>query len=346
MRTAVAYNESHRAHHRAGHVERPERLDAVMTRLEKNPTWRKLRRIRAEPASPRDLFLVHHEEHVRRVREASERGHGRLDPDTYVTDASYGVALDAVGCALAVTREVLDGKARRGFAAVRPPGHHASSSRSMGFCLFSNAAVTARWAQREAGLDRVLIVDFDVHHGNGTQDIFYEDPSVAFMSVHQAPFYPGTGRADERGAGAGEGMTTNVPLPSGSGDAAYERVFRSILRPIARTVDPELIVLSAGYDGHWKDPLGGMRLTTAGFGALVRELVEWADAWCDGRLVALMEGGYDADALAFSVAATVEVMHDPEAVVRDPIGSAPGKDLDVDDYLRELAAYLAPDQSG
>jgi acetoin utilization deacetylase AcuC-like enzyme len=343
MRTVIAYNERHREHYRNGHVERPGRLDAVMTHLEKDPTWRRLRRIQAEPASPGDLLLVHAEEHVRSVREACDQGRRRLDPDTYVTDASFGVALEAVGCTVAVTREVLDGKAHRGLAAVRPPGHHASSTRSMGFCLFSNAALAARWAQREAGLDRVLVVDFDVHHGNGTQEIFYEDPSVAFMSVHQSPFYPGTGRADERGEGPGVGATTNVPLPSGTGDAAYERVFRRILRPIAQSFDPELILLSAGYDAHWKDPLGGMRLTTAGFGRLVREIAEWADACCDGRLVALMEGGYDADALAFSVAATLEVMHDPDAVVRDPIGEAPGKDLNIDDYLDEVAAFFAAD---
>lgn len=341
MHTAVAFNEHHGEHHSPGHVERPERLEAVMRRFAENPTARRIRHVEARPATEEDLLLVHTEEHVETVRAASAEGGGRLDSDTYVTGASYDAALDAVGCLLAVTRAVVDARAQRGFAAVRPPGHHATSSRSMGFCLFSNAAIAARWAQREAGLERILIVDFDVHHGNGTQDIFYEDPSVGYMSVHQAPFYPGTGSAQERGHGPGEGSTTNVPMPSGSGDAAYERIFRTILRPIAMAFDPELILLSAGYDAHWKDPLGGMRLTAGGFGTLVREIVGWSDACCDGRVVAVMEGGYDADALAVSAAATIDVMNHPDATIRDPIGPAPGTDLDVEAYLDEVAAYLA-----
>ncbi|MEX0601061.1 MAG: histone deacetylase [Rhodothermales bacterium] len=340
MRTVIAYNESHREHFSPGHVERPERLDAVMTRLEKNPTWKYLRRIDAAPATERDLLLVHASEHVRAVRDAAERGPTRLDPDTYVTPASYRAALDAAGCAVSVTRAVLDGHAARGFAAIRPPGHHATADRAMGFCLFSNASIAARWAQNEAGVDRVLIVDFDVHHGNGTQDIFYEDPRVAYVSVHQSPLYPGTGQLRECGRGAGDGTTYNVPVPSGTGDAAYERIFGSILRPLALRFRPELILLSAGYDAHWKDPLGGLRLTTSGFASIAREIASWSDVCCDGRLVALMEGGYDADALASSVAATVEVLYDPEADVADPIGPPPGSDMDVDAYLDDVAAHL------
>lgn len=341
-RTVLAYNESHRDHFSPSHVERPERLDAVVTRLERNPTWRCVRRIETTPASVDDLLLVHTEDHVRAVREACERGGGRLDPDTYVTGASYRAALDAAGCVLGVTKEVVEGRAASGFAAVRPPGHHATPSRAMGFCLFSNAAVAARWAQRHGGVDRVLIVDFDVHHGNGTQDVFYEDPSVAYMSVHQSPFYPGTGSVQERGHGPAEGTTTNVPLPSGAGDEAYARVFRSMLRTAALAFEPDLILLSAGYDAHWKDPLGGMRVTVHGFAEMVREILEWSALCCGGRLAAVLEGGYDVEALAACAAATVELMTDPEAEIRDPIGAPPGSDLDVGDYLDEVAAYLAP----
>ena len=339
-KVVIAYNESHRKHQSAGHVERPKRLDAVMTRLEKNPGWRRTERIDASPASVDDLHLVHVAEHVHAVQEACRTGR-RLDADTYVTKHSFGAALDALGCVLAATDAVCNGRGPSGFAAVRPPGHHATPSRSMGFCLFSNAAVAARWAQQHHEIPRVLVVDIDVHHGNGTQDVFYEDPTVMYMSTHQSPFYPGTGLAHERGHGAGEGTTLNVPLPSGTGDDAFLRVYRDVLRPHALRFDPDLIILSAGYDAHWKDLLGGMRLSTTGFAAIVREVKDWARTCCDGRIVGVLEGGYHVDALAESVAATIDVMHGDEADVVDSFQRPPGSDLDVDDYLTGVAAFFS-----
>ena len=342
MSTVLAYNKSHRKHHSKGHVERPERLDAVMTRLEKNPVWKHIERIDTEPATEADVRLVHSSDHIDAVKRAS-RGGKRLDADTYTTHHSYSSALDALGCVLAVTQAVCEGRAPNGFAAVRPPGHHATPSRAMGFCLFSNVAVAARWAQQRFGLERVVIVDFDVHHGNGTQDVFYEDPSVLYISTHQSPFYPGTGLAHERGHGDGEGSTINVPLPSGTGDAAFRHLFREILRPHALKFDPDLLMISAGYDAHWMDLLGGMRLSTTGFAAIVRELVEWADECCDGRIVAALEGGYHVDALAESVAATVSVMNKPDGDVQDAFGPPPGEDLDVGNYLEDVGMYLRED---
>lgn len=341
MPIAFAWNRSHASHAAAHHVERPERLDAVLRRLEGASVRRHMLSVDYRRAPVKVLHLVHTEEHVRSVVEAVERGFDRLDPDTYVTAQSLDCALDAVGALLAVTRHVLDGKAPTGFAAVRPPGHHATADRSMGFCLFSNVAVAARWAQHEAGVGRVLIVDFDVHHGNGTQDIFYDDPSVMYMSIHQAPFYPGTGAAHERGGEGAEGSTINIPLPGGTGDAAYRDVLRNILRPIAQRFRPELIMLSAGYDAHWKDLLGGMHVSTRGFADVVRELRQWADAWCDGRIVAVLEGGYHLDALAHSVHATLDVLHDAEADVGDPFGDVPDEDTDVKDYLVDIASSLS-----
>ena len=338
---ALSYNESHRAHFTQGHVEQPRRLDAVINQIERASTWRSLKRIHTDPARVEHLELVHSSDHISRVADAIRHGSARLDPDTYLTPESMNVALDAVGCVLGVTREVLEGRTRAGFAAVRPPGHHATSNRSMGFCLFSNVAIAARWAQEEMGVGRVLIVDFDVHHGNGTQDIFYEDGSVMYMSTHQAPFYPGTGALQERGRGDGAGTTVNVPLPSGTGDTAMETVFGDILRPLALGFLPELILVSAGYDSHWKDPLGGMRLSTRGFATVMREIADWAARSCDGRLVAALEGGYDVEALARSVVATLQIMIDPEAEIEDPIGKAPGGDLDVEGYLREVRESLA-----
>ena len=340
-KTALAYNRSHREHFSTGHVERPKRLDAVMTRLEKNPVWHRLRRIEAEPAEIDDLILVHSEDHIRQVREAAAAGE-RLDSDTYTTPQSFHIALDAVGCVLAVTDAVTSGRAGTGFAVVRPPGHHATPTHSMGFCLFSNAAIAARWAQRYAGIERVLIVDFDVHHGNGTQDAFFEDSSVMFMSTHQSPFYPGTGLVHERGHGPGYGTTFNVPLPSGTGDDAILHVYREILRPHALSFDPELIVLSAGFDAHWMDLLGGMRLSTTGYAAIVREVKSWARACCDGRIVSVLEGGYHEEALADCAAAAVTVLHDDEADILDLFGRPPGADLDVSSYLLEVAAHFEP----
>lgn len=336
MSVVVAYNPSHREHRSAGHVERPGRLDAVMNRLEKHPTWGRAERIKTPPADPDSLYLVHSTEHVRSVQDAIRSGRYHLDPDTYVTGSSFRTALDALGCLLGVVDTVLEDRADSGFAAIRPPGHHATPDRSMGFCLFSNVAIAARWAQSQHGVGRILILDFDVHHGNGTQDVFYDDPDVFYMSVHQSPLYPGTGALEERGTGDGEGTTLNIPLPSGSGDAAYLRVFREILRPIALQFSPEVIFISAGYDAHWMDLLGGMRLSTAGYAKLVREMIEWADVCCDGRVIAALEGGYHTEALAHSVAATVDVLSDPDCRILDPIGPPPGQDLDVDPYIDKL----------
>ena len=340
MNIALAYNESHRGHHASGHVEQPRRLDAVINEIEKASTWRSLTRVQTEPASLEMLSLVHTAAHVEHVVASVRKGSRGLDPDTYITADSLDAALEGIGCLTAVVREVVEGRYETGFAAIRPPGHHATATRSMGFCLFNNVAVAARWAQRELGIGRVLIVDFDVHHGNGTQDIFYEDGSVMYMSAHQSPFYPGTGDLTERGAGDGLGTTVNVPLPAGTGDATFEAVFQEILRPIALDFGPELILASAGYDSHWKDLLGGMRVTTRGFAHVTRELLDWARICCDGRLVAALEGGYHIEALARSVVATLQVMADPDVEVTDVIGKPPGEDAVVG--LREIKDFLQP----
>lgn len=322
------------------HVERPERLDTVLRLLADSPVRQQLKSIDFEPADVDALHLVHEPQYVAHVIDAIRAGHDHLDADTYVTTGSLAAALDAIGALLAVTRTVLDGRATTGFAAIRPPGHHATPNRSMGFCLFSNVAVAARWAQRTAGVGRVLIVDFDVHHGNGTQDIFYDDPRVVYMSIHQSPFYPGTGAAHERGSGEAAGTTINLPLPAGAGDADYLRLFQNVLRPLALRFDPELILVSAGYDAHWRDPLGGMRMSARGYAALMNEIARWADACCNGRIVGALEGGYDVGALAWSVIATLEILHDPGAITDDPIGEAPGADADLDAYLEDLEIFF------
>ena len=222
-------------------------------------------------------------------------------PDTPICEASYAVATEAAGGVLAAIDAVMAGEVRNAFCAVRPPGHHATTDKAMGFCLLNNVAIAARYIQKQKKLPKVLIVDWDVHHGNGTQDIFYEDPRVFYFSVHRYPFYPGTGGADQQGAGEGQGLTLNVPLPAGSGDRDFEQAFTEKLVPAARQFRPDFVLISAGFDAHQNDPLGGMRVTAEGYGKLTRIVKQIAEENCHGRLVSVLEGGYNLDGLAASV---------------------------------------------
>ncbi|MER3438998.1 MAG: histone deacetylase, partial [Chloroflexota bacterium] len=256
------------------------------------------------PADPNDVERVHNPWYIETVERLAERGGGWLDADTYVTPQSYDVALLAAGAAVAAVDAVLGGVVPRAFALVRPPGHHATPERGMGFCLFNNIAIAAARALSH-GLERVLIFDWDVHHGNGTQDVFYDSSAVMFCSIHQYPFYPGTGAASERGIGNGEGYTLNIPLPAGRTDEDYIRIVDEVVVPAAYQYRPELILISAGFDAHAHDPLGGMRLTERGFAAMTRLIAGAAGDLCSGRIVAVLEGGYDIAALGRCVAATV-----------------------------------------
>ncbi len=296
--TSIIYHPDYLLHETGNHPERKERLLAIMHLIEESEI--DLHKIKPEPASIEEMQYVHDPEYINKVKEYSER-EIPLDPDTVLCRESYHAALLAAGGMISA---VDDGRA---FALVRPPGHHALSDRGMGFCLFNNIAIGARHAQR-TGYDRVLVVDWDVHHGNGTQHIFYDDPSVFYFSVHQYPHYPGTGSAGETGSGAGQGYTLNVPLPAGSGDAEYVNVFKNILIPAALGFDPDIVLVSAGFDAHIDDPLAGMAVTTAGFGRMASIVSSIADRCCDGRLAITLEGGYDLNALSHSVLAVLKVM--------------------------------------
>ncbi|MDQ7041471.1 MAG: histone deacetylase [Rhodothermus sp.] len=336
MTTAFAWNPSHESHYEVGHVERPERLAVIQQRLLSLPIWNRLQHTEPLPVDLGVARLVHRPTYLERLQQALQRAPTRLDPDTYVQPASLAVALEAVGALLAVARTVLEGHADNGFAAIRPPGHHATPERAMGFCLLSNVAIAVRWVQQTFGVERVAIVDFDVHHGNGTQEVFYEDPNVLFLSVHQFPHYPGTGRMEEIGAGRGRGTTVNVPLPAYTGDDGCLEAFRRLLGPVVRRFRPEVLFVSAGYDAHWRDPLSAMQLTVTGYAQLVYELMEWADACCDNRLIMTLEGGYDTEALAASITASITRLLDPMADIEDPIGPAPHETTDVRDLIYEL----------
>ncbi len=292
--------------HNAGpmHPESPARLRSILELLERAPV-KGLQRAPARPATRDELVTVHTAAHVDQVL-ALDGQSAQLDPDTAMSRGSTQAALLAAGAAAQLTLDVLEGRASNGFALVRPPGHHAERSHAMGFCLFNNIAVAAEVALRS--VDRVLIVDWDVHHGNGTQSAFAGRDDVLFMSSHQFPFYPGSGAPTEVGVGAGAGYTVNCALPSGQGDADYGAVFERVFLPIARAYAPQLILVSAGFDPHRHDPLGGMNVSERGFAAMCSALKTLALEVCDGRMVCLLEGGYDLDGLANSVHACLEVL--------------------------------------
>jgi acetoin utilization deacetylase AcuC-like enzyme len=291
-----------------GHPECAERLDAVRRGLLAAGLESRLELLAPRPATRDQLLRVHSEAHVARVE--STRGRTfRFDPDTQASPRSWEAAVLAAGAAADAADRVLDGTLDRAFCAVRPPGHHAEAERAMGFCLFNNVAVAAGQALAR-GVSRVLVIDFDVHHGNGTQAIFYEEPRVLYVSSHAYPFYPGTGSAHEVGSGAGKGFTLNLPLPAGTGDAEYARLYQEVVAPIGRAFDPELVLVSAGFDPHADDPLGPMRMTAGGFGVVMRACLATAAGAARGRTVVVLEGGYDTDAVAASAAAVVGALLD------------------------------------
>ena len=321
--TAYCYDPLFLQHHLAGHPENRIRLERVLAYLESEGLLARMQAVKPEPATQDALSRIHVPSYIALVRSAARQGGGHLDPDTYVSPASYDAAVLAAGGIITLVGAVLTGKAHNAIGLVRPPGHHAEAGEAMGFCLFNNVAVAAQAALDVYGLQRVLIVDWDVHHGNGTQHSFYNRNDVLFFSTHQYPHYPGTGDWRETGSGPGQGYTVNVPLPAGIGDAGFARVFDETLVPLAERFRPQLILVSAGYDAHWDDPLAGLSLSLAGYWRLACTVVDLAERLCDGRLVITLEGGYQLDVLAHGVADTCRaLLHDPTRG-EDPLGLAP-----------------------
>lgn len=293
----------------AGHPESPNRLRAIMQRLEQGGTLAKLARIEPRKAEDEWITKVHQPKYLALLKEhAPSNGRVSLDPDTSMSPGSLPAAYLAAGGVLAAVDAIVSRQVDHVFCAVRPPGHHAEADRAMGFCLFNNVAIAARYIQQRHGLKRVLIVDWDVHHGNGTQHSFEDDPTILFFSTHQYPHYPGTGRGTERGTGAGEGFTINVPMEAGGGDEEYHDIFLKSLLPAADAFKPEFVIISAGFDAHRDDPLASMGLTEAGYTDLTEIVAGIATRHANGRILSSLEGGYNLTALAASVDAHIQAL--------------------------------------
>lgn len=319
------------------HPENSSRAVAISNLLAQEKVLGELQIYSPHKARPEQIARAHHQMVLDRVRQMSERGGGMLDADTYTTPESYDLACLAAGSACYGVELILQQEAHNGFVVVRPPGHHAEYKRWGGFCLFNNVAVAARHAQQVLGLKKILIVDFDVHHGNGTQDIFYEEDAVLFVSTHQfgAHFYPGTGAVEEMGAGPGRGFTLNVPLPPNVGDIGYNILFDQLILPKAQAFQPELILVSAGYDAHWQDPLASAALSLVGYTQICRKLVALAQEVCSGRILFVLEGGYLHEAVANGVLNTIYTLLGRD-LIRDPLGPFTGRETDIHDLLEEL----------
>jgi acetoin utilization deacetylase AcuC-like enzyme len=331
------YDPVYLEHDYAGHPERPDRLRAIMEHLAGAGTLSAMTSIQSRDATEQDLALVHDPELVEQIASLApgERPIW-LDADTYVSQRSYEAALRAAGGVLAGVDAVMDGTVDAAFCLVRPPGHHATRKQAMGFCLFNNVAVAAAHLLERRGLHRVAIVDFDVHHGNGTQDIFYRSGRVLYFSTHQYPHYPGTGHWSEAGEGAGKGAIINVPLPAGSGDEAALRAYLEVCAPAVRRFRPQFILVSAGFDAHFADPLANLLFSCRGYYDIASQLEGIADEVCDGRIVYALEGGYDLEAISWSAQACIDaLMGGP--FCGDPLGSGPGlRGPSIDDVVTEV----------
>lgn len=357
MTTALVYDPIFLEHITPStHPERPLRVQWAWEMLEAL-NWLErdgLVQLTPRAATVDELATVHDREYIAEVEAACQKvaeeaaAGGRktmfFATDTYVSAKSYEAAIKAAGAPLTAIDAVMKGEVDNAFCLVRPPGHHAVRESAMGFCIFNNVAVAARYALDHYGLERVMIIDYDVHHGNGTQEMFYDDPRVLYFSTHQAPFYPGTGAADERGEGAGLGTTINVPLPAGTGYETYEPIFRQFMAYAADRFQPQLILVSAGFDAHWKDMESGtslqspeMYLSTAGFAKLNQIIIDIANAMCDGKLVMVLEGGYHAEASAMCISTCVNLLLGDDAAV-DNFGPPPERDsrINTDVLIAEL----------
>lgn len=331
----IVYHPDYLLHTRSDHPERMERLEKIIDLLEEKKVFERIEMIEPEPAKIEEVALIHDMEYIRSIDKACRSGQYYLDMDTYIVPESYRIALLSVGGALAALQGVLSNKTRRVFALNRPPGHHAEHSRAMGFCIFNNVAVATAVARTAYGLKKIAIVDWDVHHGNGTQHSFESNPDVLYISIHQSPAYPGTGDIYEVGFGPGKGYTINIPLPPGSGDPEYLMFFNQLIIPVLDQFEPELIIVSAGQDIYSKDPLAGMLVTHSGFYRMTEALVDLSERYCGGKLMLCLEGGYHLDGQAGAVLQVLNALGQWELEISEESEEREPRD-DVQQMLRKI----------
>jgi acetoin utilization deacetylase AcuC-like enzyme len=347
MTVALYYDDLFPGHDTLTHPESPARVTTAIDLLRLAPIWPDLDKPPCRDASIEELTRIHTAAHVRQVQHFGERGPVMVLADTIANTGTYAAALRAAGAVVGATEAVARGDFASAYCLVRPPGHHAVAAAPMGFCFFNNVAIAARHATDTLGLDRVAIVDIDIHHGNGTQDAFYQDERVIYVSTHQYPYYPGTGYWRESGAGPGLGSTLNLSLPGGCGDKEYAEVMQTVIAPKLRAFRPRLLLVSAGYDAHYGDPIDGalMRLSCAGYATLIGSLRALAAELCDGRIVVALEGGYDLTALSWSIRNSIEALMDIN-LTPDPIGLSPDAEApDVGELVANLRRLHNLDQA-
>ena len=335
MQTGIVYDQIFLKHDYPGHPENADRLKSIISGLTQNNLFEKLMKVETRFAEMDEISICHENNYIKYIEEFSGKGGGYLDPDTYSNQYSFEAAMKAVGGSIDLTTSVIDRKLKNGFALLRPPGHHALANKSMGFCLFGNIAITAKVALTHPKISKVAIVDFDVHHGNGTEALVGNDPNILFISSHQYPFYPGTGTISEIGKGDAEGTIINIPLPAGVGDTGFIEVYENIVIPSIEKFKPDLILVSAGYDAHWDDPLANLNLSLTGFNWISRKLIRTAENICSGKIIFFLEGGYNLEVLNIGVANSIRALMEIEEF-EDPIGISSQKEVDIRNLLKEL----------
>lgn len=338
-KTAIVYDVRYLEHNDETHPENANRLRSIIGALEENNLLKSVQTLAPRAATKKELLAVHDEFYLRSLQQFCARGGGYLDPDTYAYKSSYEGAKLSAGGALTAVDAVMREEAGVSFALVRPPGHHAENSHAMGFCLFNNVAVAARFLQKEYGLKKILIVDWDLHHGNGTQHSFYDDASVLYFSTHQYPYYPGTGDFTEMGTRAGEGYTVNVPLPAGSGDNEHVYAFEKILVPVTEQFAPDFILVSCGFDSYVHDPLGGMNVTESGFLKMFQIVHELSRKLCSGRLALALEGGYHLKGLGSIMSTLVRSSMSEEKTL--PLSEEISVSENIQDRIRAIQTCLS-----
>ncbi len=338
----VVYHPDFLLHTQEGHPERKERLEAIYSMLQQERYQLLISMLEPKYAEIEEIAMVHHQDYIAQVETACEKNQGFLDMDTYIVPQSYQIALLSAGATITGLKTIMEGNYQKVFSLGRPPGHHAEKNRAMGFCLFNNIAIAARVAQKDYGFNRIAIVDWDVHHGNGTQNTFYDEAGVLFISLHQSPAFPGTGKLDEVGSGEGEGYTVNIPLPGGCQNHDYYQVFQQVVIPILREYRPELVMISSGYDSHHQDPLAGMLLTEDGYHGMASALKKIAEDYAQERMLLCLEGGYNLQALANSVGNVIEALNQKEdtfQLEQMQLGKAPSAEKRIEQVLQKHSSY-------